>query len=576
MSVLLAANCSKKSLPSSPDSSTTTPDIQETLTYIATAGATAQAAATQTMEIQQTSTAVAIVQQTANAQATYAATHGTSTPTINSTATAQMAGAIETATAQMAATIAYLAQADPTEQAAATQTQTAAIGNATATAVAQKTMNSLVTAVVVTCSYTYTPTNIIPPTITNTPTPSTTPAPLPINIYASIDYYNDENADYECYIDVEDANYNYIQNAVVTVKNVTKSRSFSTAWMYGSYSGPISGIDPGNTVEVDVYFSGVTYTASGVMPGNSNLSPDGNTLSWQYSENYVYVNIDDPSGNNIYYGQATGDSLDISSYYPLPGVEGEYSVAIDAANDNLPFAGGTSSNSSLNLEYDTSWDVNVVLVSKYPEPTPTPTPPTTAPVIIAEIFSSDLEGGFLVQDTVWVNGSDGNAVTDANVTIKNITAGTQINVPYVPEDEYEGVINGYYFLSGANCVAGDTYEFDVFAGGVTYTARVTAPVTSGNISTDCDTLTWSSNGNYNDVNEYMGFDKINVPGNSMDISSMYTSAETYEVNLFLANAYSNGSFQQGIAYSPAAFAGAAAPSLVAVGYEYLWDVEVTY
>jgi ABC-type glycerol-3-phosphate transport system substrate-binding protein len=33
MSVLLAANCSKKSLPSSPDSSTTTPDIQETLTY---------------------------------------------------------------------------------------------------------------------------------------------------------------------------------------------------------------------------------------------------------------------------------------------------------------------------------------------------------------------------------------------------------------------------------------------------------------------------------------------------------------------------------------------------------------
>lgn len=74
----------------------------------------------------------------------------------------------------------------------------------------------------------------------------------------------------------------------------------------------------------------------------------------------------------------------------------------------------------------------------------------------------------------------------------------------------------------------------------------------------------------------MGFDKINVPGNSMDISSMYTSADTYEVNLFLANAYSNGSFQQGIAYSPAVFAGAAAPSLVAVGYDYLWDVEVTY
>jgi hypothetical protein len=570
LSVLMASNCTKKASPTFP-ATDENPGLNATLTYLATAGVTAQAVATQTMEIQQTATTVAAAQKTANAEATYDAVHGTNTPTINTTATAQMNNAVATATAQMAATIAYLAQADPAEQAAATLTQTIAIGNATATVAAQKTVKAEVTVLIVTASYTDTPTNIVAPTNTNTPTPSTTPAPLPIVIGASLYYYDNDSPGWYCNIGINDANYNAISDAIVTLKNVTKSQKFTSTCSNGNYSISIIGIDPGNTVEMDVYFGGVTYTASGVMPGGSTLNPDGNTLTWLYGGNSNYVNIYDPSDNNIYSQAATGSSLDISSYYPVAGVAGEYNVELEISKD-LTFTGGASSSSNFHLDCDSSWDVDVILDSKYAVPTPTPMPATTAPSIMAEIISDDLEGGVSVQDMVMVTDSEGNAVTNAGVTIKNITAGTQIHAVYSTMDEFG---TAYYPTSGATCIPGDTYEFDVCVSGITYTAQVTAPVASGNLSADCFTLSWTNNGNYNSVGAGNNFYKANNPGNSLDISSIYTSDGTYDVTLVLANVYSNGSFE-GFPFSPGIFAGAAPSSMAAIGYQYEWEVEAAF
>jgi hypothetical protein len=570
LSVLMAASCSKKSSPTSPGTDEN-PGLNATLTYLATAGVTAQAVATQTMEIQQTATTVAAAQKTANAEATSDAVHGTNTPTINTTATAEMVNARASATAQTAATSTYLAQADPAEQAAATLTQTIAIGNATATVAAQKTVKAEVTALIVTPSYTDTPTNIVVPTNTNTPTPSTTPAPMPITIYANMYYYDNESPDWSYNLSIDDAGYNSISNAIVTLKNITKSQKFIATCSNGNYSGSVSGIDPGNTVEMDVYFSGVTYTASGVMPGGSQLSPDGNTLTWLYGGDANHVSINDPSDNNIYSQDATGNGQDISTYYPLPGVSGEYSVDLDISK-NLTFSGGASSYSSFHLDCDTSWDVDVILDSKYAVPTPTPLPTITAPSIMAQIISSDLEGGINVQDMVMVTDSDGNAVTNAGVTIKNITAGTQVHAVYNIMDDYDA---GYYVLSGANCIPGNTYEFDVCVNSITYTAQVTAPVASGSLSADCFTLSWTNNGNYNSVSAGYSLYKTNIPGNSLDISSIYTSDDTYDVALVLANVYSGGAFE-GFPFSPGIFAGASPTSMAAIGYQYEWEVEATY
>ncbi len=569
-SVISVSSCSKKASPTAPVDAGS-PVLNMTLTYIATAGATAQAVATQTMEIQQTATTVAAAQKTANAESTAAAVNGSNTPTINATATAENINAAATATAQMAVTLTYLAGAGAPAQAAATLTQTIATGNATATVAAQKTANALVTAIVVTPSYTYTPAATMSPTNTCTPTPSSTPAPLPITINAYIYVDDYETPDFYYNVTINDANLVPITNAVITVKNTTKSIQFPATCVNGNYSGIINNTDPGNSVEMDVYFGGVTYTAGSVLPGGAQLDPDGNMVTWQYGGDTNQVSILDPGGNNIFNQYVSGANIDISSDYPGPGVSGQYSVDLDITK-SVSFNGGVTPGGNLQLEYDTSWDVNVILDSKYPLPTPTPAPATTAPAILAEIFSSDIESGVVVQDIINITDSSGNAVTNAGVTVKNITAGTQVNAVYSVVDMYD---SGYYVNSGANCVPGNTYEVDVCVNGITYTAQATAPVTSGNLSADCDTLTWQNSGNYNYVAASDEIYKFNAPGNSMDVSSIYSSSGVYEVDLMLANVYSNGG-AEGYPANPGIFAGAAYSSMLAIGFQYGWDVEITF
>ena len=591
MCILLAAGCSKYASVSSPDlietstagsftpvsiqaAATQTAVMAVTLTYVATAGSTVQAAATQTAVIKQTLTEVAAEQQAANAQSTATAIavalHGTSTPTINTTATAQEAIAVATATANVAVTLTYVLTAGSTAQTAATQTQTAVIAIETATVAAQQTAKAGATVIVISPSYTDTPYPSYTPTLTATPTPFGTPPALPINIQAYIYYDDFSTPSTSCDLFIYDNNSMNITNAVVTVKNLSQGTRINFS---DGYSNLDNFFVAGNTLEVDVYFYGTTYTASAVVPGNAQLSPDGNTVSWQYTGNSGSIYISDPRNNNIYNTSISGNTADISSFYPEAGIYGDYYVGFDMSTVSS-FSGGAMVNSSFNVGYYSGWDVNAILDSRFPDSTPTPAPAPSALSIGASIIAYDLEGGVSVLDGVYVSDINGNPITDAGVTIKNLTDATSVKALYTYDPNYG---QGYFVTNGTNYAPGDSYEIDICVSGVTYTARAYAPAGSGSLSADCDTVSWQSNGNYMEIYTD-GPDNIhqtNLPGSSYDISPLYTSAGTYSIYLTLGNIYGNSTTANFI-YAPGIFTGASLNSYIAVGYQYGWDVNVTF
>jgi|GEM_PF-1438328 hypothetical protein len=594
--ILFITNCSKKNSPTAPAfdinatatvqaAATATANIEITLTYVSTAGATAQAVATQTAEIQQTATSVIQAQATANAQftatAVYIAVHGTATPTANGTATVEaerVAQAAATATAHVEITLTYIASAGTSAQAAATQTKTAEKAAATATAAAQQTAKAQVTAIIVTPSITLTPTNTLIPTLTPTATPEGIPPATPLYIYANIYHYDyDSGSEAYCYVNVRDKNSIDVTNARVTVKNVTKAVQFNVPYINTDETYNLDPINdggaPGDNYEVDVYAGGVTYTAQAALPGNTQLDPDGNIFSWQYSTN-GYFDIYDPSGNNIYSKSLSGNSADISSAYPASGVYGVYNINLSLYN-NSSFTGGVLNYNYLNVDYNTEWDVEVILDSKFINAIPTPVAATVALTIQASIVFYDLDGGSYIDNMVQISDKDGVTVTNAGVTIKNITHVSQANVPYNTSR------GGYYKTSSEiNYNHGDIYEVDVCYQGITYTARAAAPIASVSLSSDCDTLSWQSDGNYNWIrvepsSSGLSIYKNNVSGNSFDISSAYTMAGDYSVILGLANVYGNNPAGSNYPYRIGTFTGTSFNSIMAVGYETGWDVEVT-
>ncbi len=537
--------------------------------------ATAEAAATATA-VEQMATLVAAAQKTADAELTATAiaiaTFGTATYTPNATETA----AAQIATAEAAITLTYLATAGQTAQVAATETATAANANATATAAAVNTAEAMRT--VVTISPSNTPTiNLTPsltPTLTLTPTAGIPPAPY--TIYAYVSFYDFDSYGTNVYgtVYMYDANYNTVQKVSATLKDITKASQVSltnngSGYCYAYY---YDANPSGDTFEVDVYFNGVTYTSQAAMPAIPQLSADGNTVSWQSGITSGNVYVDDPAGNQTLGQSISGTSMDISSAY-TPGVYGEYYVGVNLSNAGT-FTGGASASSSFSVKHNTAWDVDVTSGSITVMPTSTPAPTVTGITIEAIIMENDLEGGLSAQDMVYIMDASYNPITDAGVIIKDLTKSSQTTV-------YYNATNNYYQVIGADYTAGDTYEVDVCVSGITYTAQASAPsIASGNLSTDANTVSWTSNGNYNevDVDDSSGnqlFYQTNLPGNSVDISSYDAAVGDYSVNLWLGNAYSNNSSFSGLAYDSAVFAGVGM-GVIGIIYEASWDVSVTY
>jgi len=557
---------------------TQTYGAQQTLTEAATA--TVQAAQTQTAisglppamqttvaqqtataGIRQTQTAVVAAQQTAGAAATqtaiYIAQNGTNTPTPN---------AVSTALAAMTQT--YLATAGATAQAAAT-----------ATVAAQETVRAQITAVLASPG-----TNTVTPTpftySTPTPFPTVTNPVLPLTIYADLnanDYSDSFQLD--CSVSISDANSSIVTNATVTLRDITDSTSANIPWVAGStnqYSAnaplPFNG---GDTYEIDVYEAGVTYTAQTVMIGPAQIDPGGDVVSWPAAGSpYTYVTMEDPSYNEVFYGDITGTSADLAPYYE-PGVYGQYQIFADLSSSGT-FTGGSQVNGYIYTYYETGWTVDVNAGSS-PTVEPTLTPaPTNLVTIEAEFLQTDTAEGVSNQAMAYIYDANYNAITTCTVTLEDLNTTAQWNLPYNPSMYMEDYEN-----DSAVYKPGDTYEFYVCINGVTYTAQEAAPVGTVSLSPDCDTVSWNSNGNVNyvsveDPSSNQVFYQMDLPGNSVDISPYYTEDGIYTVSAGIFNGYSNGSNPIGdLPSDPAVFAGENAGSMIVVGYETGWDVAVS-
>lgn len=511
---------------------------------------------------QQTATQVAAAQYTAIVELTgtaiEAAIIGTATPTVNKTATKVAA----ISTMQVAVTLTYIASAGSIVQA-----------EATSTAAAQKTAKAQQTVFVVTPSITETPSLTYTPTQRPTATQVGTLPAMPLSINASIyidDYGSGPSG--SVYIQVTDANYIAVPNADVKFKNITKgtnavSLSYDVSNYYGYQIYYNDFNVQGNTLEVDVYYNGVTYTAQGIVP-EAQINSDGSIISWQNSASgNVYVS--DPLGNNIYSQTTQGNSVNISSVYSLSGLFGEYQADLSISNSSN-FTGGSLGNKQMYISYYAGWTVEILPGTRTLLPTPTPYPPITNITINAMLSECDLEGGLSQMNYVMVYDMNENEITNAGVIFKNLSNASQVNAVYNSSDSQ------YKPVSDITYIPGNIYEVDVSVDGVVYTAQATAPIASGYLSADCDTLSWDTNGNFNMMSLYsnMSYFNQNLTGNSMDISSLYNQDGNYSLSLTFYNAYSNGSGIYGIPTRPGVFAGASARSFFAVGYQVAWDIEV--
>ncbi len=195
--------------------------------------------------------------------------------------------------------------------------------------------------------------------------------------------------------------------------------------------------------------------------------------------------------------------------------------------------------------------------------TPTFTATSTALTIGASIDGFDTGSGWDITYDVSVNDAGGNAITNAAVTVKNITHPWQYTVTYNPSTSTYNIED----TAGTTLqyTSGDVYEIDVYANGVNYTAQAAAPG-NGSLSADCNTVSWQYDGN-NDSLEVDNPSSAAVLARSdpgldfnTDISSVYTDTGDYSIYLWLVNSY-NG-----------VYAGSSAASYIWVEYDVGWDV----
>jgi hypothetical protein len=193
--------------------------------------------------------------------------------------------------------------------------------------------------------------------------------------------------------------------------------------------------------------------------------------------------------------------------------------------------------------------------------TPTPAAAISSPVlplyISSYIYLYDTAGGNSMYSSLNVSDYNNNYITNAYVTLKNLTNSGTVVLPY------SGHSGSYSTDSYLDFTPGDVYQLQVYAGGVTYTAS--AAVQGTDISSDGNTLTWSGNaGAYVYVDDPLGTSIFsqNVSGNSVDISPYYLPGDygTYNVDVSVD--------------TKTAIAGASSYSSLSIYYNTGWDVEV--
>jgi len=423
------------------------------------------------------------------------------------------------------------------------------------------------------------PTATITRTATITPTATVAPTNTAVVIYAYLEVNDDINGIYaDEEIVVKDNNNNPITTAGVTIKDISQLSQINVPYYpnYDEYYVESPAVNPGDMYEVDVCVNGVTYSAQSVMPGPAQIDAEGNTVSWQskcYSDSVTVYN---PDGTQAFNQSDSGSdnnptSADISSVYATSGQYGEYTVDVqleDSYSESNGAFTGTSQNSYINLNYGTAWSVYVEPGSQNAgTPTSTPTPVIQ---IYANIYGNDQEGGMSANEYVYVFDGAGNAITNAAITIKDLTAATQAGAPN----------NGgsYYYVQNPAYIPGDNYEVDVLYKGITYTAHSVAPGPA-QIDAEGNTVSWQNggnNGNSVSVTNPDGTQAFSQSDSgtdngqdSVDISSVYAASGQdgqYMVNTGL---YSY------IPESNSMFTGASSNSYLALQYNVSWDVDVT-
>jgi hypothetical protein len=400
-------------------------------------------------------------------------------------------------------------------------------------------------------------------TVAGTPTPTNTPSVI-IHAYIEGDDQADGMSAYE-YVDVNDANNNAITGAVVTIKDITNASQANAVYNGGDYRVQNPQYVPGDNYEVDVCIGNITYTAQVAAPGPAQIDPEGNTVSWQNggSNNYIYVY--NPDNTEAFY-QSNGGSankngvLDLSAVYDESGQYGEYRININLDSYHNAFT-GTSPNSEIYAVYNVSWDVYVTPGSSaVGTPTPTNTP--------AAIIYARINGGQSNYSNINVNDGSGSAITDAGVTIKNITEATQASVPYSGSN---------YNIQNFPYISGDNYEVDVCVNGVTYTAQAVAPGPA-QIDPAGNTVSWQNGGNDDFVSIenpdntqafYRSYGGNANNNSTIDISSVYPASGQY------GEYYVNVNLENFIGNNNGAFAGTSQNSYFYMQYNVSWEVFVT-
>src|ERR1035437_2991069 len=104
--------------------------------------------------------------------------------------------------------------------------------------------------------------------------------------------------------------------------------------------------------------------------------------------------------------------------------------------------------------------------------TPTFTATSTAVTISAYIDGFDTGGGMDITYDISIVDAGGNTITDAGVTVKNVSTAWQFTVPYNASTTSYNIEDP----TGATIqyTPGSVYEIDVYSNGITYTAQSAA------------------------------------------------------------------------------------------------------
>ncbi|MGD0566545.1 MAG: hypothetical protein ABSA34_04345, partial [Candidatus Goldiibacteriota bacterium] len=195
---------------------------------------------------------------------------------------------------------------------------------------------------------------------------------------------------------------------------------------------------------------------------------------------------------------------------------------------------------------------------------------TTPTIAVPIVISAYIGNNYIFADNAWgltydvsVVDASGNTITNADVTVKNVTNVWQYQVPYNTStttyhiDDITGTTIQYN--------PGNTYEVDVYAAGVTYTAQAVAPG-GDNLSSDCNTIYWQYDGNNDsvEVDDPSGnaVFTANDPGldYSVNISSAFSVAGDYTAYIWLVNDYTG------------VFSGSSPNSSIWVEFDDAWDI----